>query len=77
MCREEDWTEKTAYATIKFTVPPSVSDKFEDAWCARTQPVLLLFFLALDFCPIKECVLLSVLEIETWIRSALPTQIRA
>eukprot|EP00983_Pelagomonas_calceolata_P053356 1143257-Pelagomonas_calceolata.AAC.10 len=28
----EDWTEKTAYATIKFTVPPSKSDDFEEAW---------------------------------------------
>ncbi|KAF5835996.1 hypothetical protein DUNSADRAFT_6566 [Dunaliella salina] len=28
----EDWTEKTAYAFIKFIVPPSQSDDFEEAW---------------------------------------------
>ena len=30
--RREDWTEEKAYATIKFTVPPSKAEDFEKAW---------------------------------------------
>jgi hypothetical protein len=33
LVRRGDWSKKTAYAVIKFTVPPSQSDAFEEAWC--------------------------------------------